>query len=458
VALLVVAGPAAAFSRQEVTLTSADGTRLAASLFLPDAPAPAGGWPAVIYMHGLGGDRTGMNELARQMGVIGEQYAVLTYDARGHGQSGGLIAIDGPNELADTKAAFAWLAARADVADAKIGAWGISYGGGAAWNSLAADVPWAAVEACETWTNLKTALLPQGLAKSGVVAGFLGSLDPAKVDPLVLAVRDGAYSGNLAGIDEFSALRSSLAALKGRKTPVFLMQGRRDFAFGIEQAISAYQRLAGPKRLWIGNHGHAPSSFPAADTPKMLAEGKLWFDRYLRGARVGLDDAKPVVVAAANSSRVERFAAVPRTITVNEALGGRRTFTAAGKWQGTTARTTGPLEVFGSPVVRVEANAAAGWSRLVAVLSATTPSGQELVVSGGGVPTRPGLRTYAITMINQATFVPRGSRLTLTIGSSSLAQNPGNLLYLDLPMQPGAKLTVGAARLALPVLALPVSR
>ena len=45
-AALLASGPAGAFSKQDVTITSADGTPLAATLTLPDAPAPAGGWPA----------------------------------------------------------------------------------------------------------------------------------------------------------------------------------------------------------------------------------------------------------------------------------------------------------------------------------------------------------------------------------------------------------------------------
>ena len=59
---------------------------------------------------------------------------------------------------------------------------------------------------------------------------------------------------------------------------------------------------------------------------------------------------------------------------------------------------------------------------------------------------------------SQATFLPKGSRLTVTVGSSSLAQNPGNLLYLDLPFPPSARLTVSGGSLSLPRLATPVSR
>jgi predicted acyl esterase len=462
-AALGAAAPARAFSTQDVTITSADGTPIAATLTLPGAPAPSGGWPAVIFMHGLGGTRASTLAVAQAMG-IGERYAVLAYDARGHGQSGGLVGIDGPKEVADVKAVYAWLRDRSDVADTRIGGWGVSYGGGAAWNSLAAGVPWAALEVSMSWTDLRDALLPQGLAKTGVIAGFLGALDPKRVDPEVLAIRDAAYAGNQAPVLPFAAARSSLPALKGLKTPVFMMQGRRDFAFGMEQALNAYRTLAGPKALWFGLSGHAPSPSVAADTQAMLAEGARWYDRYLRGdtaARL----ARPVAISPENwKGQPVRFARLPK-VTV-DSMGvfgpgavGRTPIAQGGRYRIAVGRLGKPVEVFGAPVVDLTARTSGGWSRIVAVLSARTPAGKEIVVAGGGVPATSGRPvTYHIGLGSQATFLPKGSRLTLTIGSSSLAQSPGNLLYLDLPFPATARLSVTGGRLRLPHLATPVSR
>ena len=444
---LATAAPASAFSKQDVTITMSDGAPIVATLTLPDAAAPSGGFPAVILLHGLGGDRSSAEAVAQTMGLFGEDYAVLTFDARGHGASGGLIGIDGPREIADTRAVFDWLAARPDVADARIGAWGISYGGGAVWNSLAAGTPWAAIEVCETWTDLYSALAPQGLAKSGVVGAFISSLPPAKVDPEVFRVRDRAFAGDLSSIRGFTNARSSLGRLTGVRVPTFFMQGRRDFAFGLDQATKAYARLAGPKRLWIGNHGHAPSTVPAADSGRMLAEGKEWFDRFLRGSANGIENRKPIVVADEGKATTRTYRAIPKQgYVLTSTFRKPRQIGPAGKtvssWR---ARGT---EIFGAPTVRVTATATGGYSRLVAILSARTPAGKEIVVSGGGVPLRAGTHVYKIGLIDQATVIPKGSTLRVTLASSSLAQNPGNLLYLSLPLPAKARVSIREVGLA----------
>jgi fermentation-respiration switch protein FrsA (DUF1100 family) len=453
------ASPAATFSKQDLTIKGFDGVSLAATLYEPDGQPPAGAWPAVVLMHGLGGDRSSMNLLAGAMGLVGNEYVVLTVDARGHGQSGGLIGIDGSGEIKDVGQIFHWLATRPEVDGAKIGAFGISYGGAAALNSLAAGIPWAAVEVAETWTDLYSALAPNGLPESGIVGGLLAELPAGKLDPSLLEIRDAVFTNaNQDALRSWAAARSSLPDLRGKHTPVFLMQGRRDFAFGLDQATRAYAELKGPKRLWIGNHGHPPSTFPAADTPKMLVEGKEWFDRFLRGVKNGIDRSKPVTVAAEGSARVARFPTLPRTVTRAQATTGTATITRTGKVVRKLGRAHAGLEVFGAPVVRVAgATALSGWSRLVAVVSARTPAGREIVVADGGIPTKPGTRTYTIGLHDGATFVPKGSRLTLTLGSSSTVQSPSNLVYLDLAMPAGARLKLGPATVRLPMLAAPIS-
>ena len=109
--------------------------------------------------------------------------------------------------------------------------------------------------------------------------------------------------------------------------------------------------------------------------------------------------------------------------------------------------------------MQVRASSTTGWSHLVAVLVARTPSGQEIVVSEGGVPTsltaKPKL--FTIRLISQVTRIPAGSRLELTLAGTSTAQNAGNLLYL-VPVPQRARITVRNVSLTIPALRTPVTR
>ena len=121
-----------------------------------------------MLFHGLGGKHQDMEPLATTF-LAPAGYASLMCDARGHGTSGGLFGLDGPTDVADTQFLFNWLTARPEISDTQIGALGISLGGGAVWNAAVAGVPFKAIVPTITWTNLTTALAPQGLSKSGLV-------------------------------------------------------------------------------------------------------------------------------------------------------------------------------------------------------------------------------------------------------------------------------------------------
>jgi len=464
--LLIAAGqaPASPFATQDVTIPTDDGVSIAATLSVPDGTPPPGGWPAIVFFHGLAGNRQQMNALVDGFGFRSSGYAILTFDARGLGDSGGLVGIDGPREVADTREIHDWLAARPDVSDTEIGAWGISYGGGAILNSLVAGVPWAAAVTVQTWTDLYSALMPQGLVKSGLVVVLAGSIPENRRDPALAGLQAAAFAGSTAAVRPWADARSSLSKLGSITTPVLMAQGRRDFLFGIDQGAEAFKRLKGPKELYVGLHGHPPSTFPAADTPLLMSRSAWWFDCFLRNpscspkpapARV---EVVPQNYTGNSDVGVWKGSGLPRTTTTTFALPGVTTFAQSGKVVRTTARLRSAIEIFGSPTVDVSIGATGGWSRLVAVLTAKTPKGDEIVVSAGGVPTKRGAQKVSIRLIDQATVVPRGSRLTVTLASSSTAQSPGNLLYLDLPMAKSARARVGNIVLKLPGLRVPVTK
>ena len=465
---LTAPAQAEAFTKTDLTIRLSDGVDIAATYYTPDGAPPLTGWPAVMLLHGLGENRSdedngvgmSVNSVAERY-LVPQGYAALTFDARGHGASGGRVGVNGPREVLDVRELFTWLAGRGEINPSRIGAYGYSYGGGALWGAAVQGVPFAALEIAIAWTDLYTALMPQDLAKSGVILGFYQSV-AQRIAPEVDEVLQVALRGtNLARVRAFTRERSSRPSLGRISTPTFLLQGRRDFAFDLEHALAARRLLRGPKRLYISGFGHAPSAKPAGELDYVLPQGRLWFDRFLKGLPNGID-TRPGVELAPDpwTGRTASYAGLPATKTLRLNLPGRRSIGRSGKVVRTRALPRARQETFGAPVVRVRLSSTSGWNQVVAVLSALTPQGREIVVSGGGARTRLARRprTVAIRLISQVTAIPPRSRLRLTLAATSTAQSPGNLLYLTSNVPSSARLSVGPATVALPVLTRPVSR
>ena len=464
---LALPGVASAFSKTDVLIPMSDGAKIAATYYLPDGPPPGPGWPSVLMLHGLGENRSDeTNALGMSINTIAEAqlvpqgYAALTFDARGHGRSEGLVGVDGPREIQDVRELVGWLGSRPGVSPQRIGAFGYSYGGGAIWRAAAEGVPFAAIEVATAWTDLYAALAPQGLARSGVVLGFWQSI-AARAHPEVEPILNDALAGrNAAGVKAFTAARSTRQLLGQIKAPTFLLQGRRDFAFDLEQALVPFARLTVPKRLYLGDFGHAPSPLPAGELESVLPDARRWFDRYLKGLLNGIDNEPRVEVAPDPwTGRTYAYRSLPGRKTLRLTFRGRREIGSTGKFARTLPRRKARLETFGGPMLRVALSSPNGWPHVVAVLSAVTPQGKEIVISSGGARARLGSkpRQVSIRLISQLTSVPPRSRLRLTIAATSTAQSPGNLLYLS-GVPRSARLVVGAARMTVPVLARPISR
>lgn len=454
---LAFAANANAFTKQDAKVAMDDGVQLGTTLYLPDGPQPTAGWPGVVMLHGLGGKRQDMNILAETY-FVNQGYAVLTYDVRGHGESGGFVTIAGPRELADLRALEQQFAARPDVDDLHIGAWGISYGGGQTWLGAVQGIPFAAIELCETWTDLYTSLFPGNTPKSGIIGGLLNEIAPGKLSPDFAWVPNAAIRGtDLPRLRTLSAERSALPLVGNLSTPTLMLQGRRDFVFDNTQAVQAFTRLKGPKLLYLGDHGHAPSSFPAADTDYAMTLSRRWLDRFLKGQANGVDTGGTVQLAPDPwKGKAVSYAGLPAVRTLTLPLAGKASTLAYEAHVTRAAGATKKIETFGAPVVTVTATASGGWDHLVAALVATAPGGAKIVVSGGAVPTTAGKRTYTLAMLSQVTAIPAGSKLSVVFGSST-SNTPAGLLYLDFPLAGAAKLTLGAASLKLPVLQKAVS-
>jgi alpha-beta hydrolase superfamily lysophospholipase len=431
-------------STQELTITVSDGTRLSCGLVLPDGSPPPGGWPGLLLFHGLGQTHGFMETIARvAFAPVG--FASLACDARGTGASGGRFGLDGPTEVQDVRDLFAWLAARSDVSDTKIGAFGLSLGGAAVWNAAVAGVPFKAIVPAITWTNLGRALNPGGVVKVGEVQAVAKEV-PGAWDPALAQARNDLLSGAVtASVKAAESARSSRARLHSLTVPTLILQGRHDFLFDLDQALAAYRLLAGPKRLYLGDLGHAPASNPAAEQPVFLSEVVGWFEHYVAGGPKLLGGGVELAHDPWDG-RTSSYKGIPGVRAVSVNLPGST------KTAGSVSRSVrlpgGPLETFGdgSVVVRYSA-AGTGWTQLVATVSV---KGKKTPVTAGAAAVKKPSGVLRIPLMDESVLLPRGQKLVVTLGAaaSGVYQAPAGT----------SSIKIGRVTLKLSVLRRAVSR
>jgi alpha-beta hydrolase superfamily lysophospholipase len=453
-ALVCASGASAAGGWTDVTIQASDATPLACAYIIPDGPAPAGGWPGVILFHGLGQSYADMEPVGAALVQYG--FAALACDARGTGASGGKWGLDGPTEVQDARDLFNWFSGRSDVSDTQIGAFGLSLGGGAVWNAAVAGVPFKAIVPAITWTNLASALNPNGVAKTGLV-GILSHVIPLpNWDPALIQTGQSLLQGDVtAAVKSTEAARSSRPQLHSLTVPTLLLQGRHDFLFDMDQAIAAWKLLAGPKRLYLGDLGHPPANNPAAEEPTYIGEAIAWFSHYLAGQGPGLGGGVELAHDPWNGS-TSTYTKLPQTRSASVSLPGKTSLNGPHFAYRSARLTGGPHETFGDGSVTVRYSGAKSWTHLVATVWI---KGGNTVVTEGAAPIKSSSGVVKIPLMNEAMLLPRGKKLMVGIGATSWDDlyHVGIPTYDSLPPH-GASITVGRATLKLSFLKRAVSK
>src|SRR5204862_7815538 len=108
---------------------------------------------------------------------------------------------------------------------------------------------------------------------------------------------------------------------------------------------------------------------------------------------------------------------LPGSRTVHVSFAGTTTLSGEAKATRTAGRLRANVETFGAGRLRLTVALSGGWERLVAVLTARSPNRKAIVVSEGGINTRAMTGKHALTirLISDATPIPKGSKLTLTL-------------------------------------------
>ncbi|MBX3462886.1 MAG: acetylxylan esterase [Planctomycetes bacterium] len=308
-----------------VPVTLSDGYQTFGTRIVPQGPAPACGWPLVVFVHPLGQHRAFDQDL--QLLVASQGYAVWTYDVRGHGQAVGAnpatatgCTLWGPVELLDLAEHLDFVLGHVDWAGSidpsRVAVTGSSQGGAHAWSAAAwsgrlLQVPGRpprtmptihcavahdlAADPTDDWVR-------DGVLFStfftNVIAGAYAHMG-VPFDAAFTAVGRAAFLAQdpgqlLAGlVAEGRATRADLAS---SVVPVLYTHSYHDFVGGPLPGLEALLATAGPHRALLGTGGHGT---PANQAERGFRDGLAlrWFNRFLWGIPNEVEFEAPCILA-----------------------------------------------------------------------------------------------------------------------------------------------------------------
>jgi ABC-2 type transport system ATP-binding protein len=332
-AMLLVGSPAQAVtvSTHSVPVTTPDSLGASVSLdtdvYAPDGTLPAAGFPLLDIFHGGGSTKDNAYDAAHARSFAEDGYVVVSYSARGHGNSGGQTSVAGPAEIRDLFDVTAWALSRPEfhIDRTRIALAGYSQGGlhtnlGQVWSNDPSVNPYGisfrALEPGNTPNYVFNALVPNSVLKLsfgvGLIGTYVGGSTSGKLAPVVdkwiaTAAADAPQlygSGDLCDRSTHDTATSTMKQdLAWRSVgcqperlglPWHWAQAFDDGLFPPDMAISMWNRAPNrdKHRLYLSMGGHAA---PAAD--ESVEQDK--FDtqrRFLDAVMQGKALPKPSVV------------------------------------------------------------------------------------------------------------------------------------------------------------------
>ena len=295
--------------RDSLWLQMDDGIRLEATLFRPVDPVPPGGFPGLIFVHGLGGSKRQMEPVAESYARRG--YVTLAYSVRGQGFSEGLSTLFSYRERQDLGQIVQWLKARPEVNDTLIGVSGASQGGFHAWFAGLDSLGVRAVAPANSTPMVSECLARNGCYLMPVTAGMLPTA-AVRVDTHAYPV----YRWLLA--DEYDSVRAVAARGRdfdstriARSESRFLIAGAwHDHVFWTNHLPGAHAVAPRQPLLYLGTGGHGSETAPGEIAFRNLL-GQAFFDAWLLGRTEALDTLPAITVALGPTWQHRTFDAWP---------------------------------------------------------------------------------------------------------------------------------------------------
>jgi dipeptidyl aminopeptidase/acylaminoacyl peptidase len=248
---------------EAVSFTTQDGILLKGWLIKPEQLRAR--MPAIIICHGVGANRSDFTELAVSLSKRG--YAVLVFDFRAHGESGGSRTSLGYHEQKDIIAALGFLKAQPDIDGKRLGIYGFSMGGSAAILAAAQTAEFRAVAVDSAFTSLRD-------QARDAITGFY-RLPSFPFLPLSIMGYQLYFQTRVDNISPVSVIAKIAPA------QILIIAGEGDALIPADNGRRLFSAAKEPKELWIilnADHG-ATMVAAGGEYEKRVGE---FFDRNLK--------------------------------------------------------------------------------------------------------------------------------------------------------------------------------
>ncbi|MGE5421759.1 MAG: CocE/NonD family hydrolase [Ignavibacteriales bacterium] len=276
--------------------------KVSAHIYYPKSPMPEGGYPAILFIHSWALQQ---NEYDAKMAEFASKgYITICYTCRGWYGAPGNTGIASPPEIQDINKVIDWLIANTPVNPDKIGATGISYGGGQSLLALKFEPRIKTVVAMSGWTNLVESLVPNRTFKASwasflAITGYIMANPDDTIKDFCIGSLN-YVNQNLNPAAQVRSIATYIDEINAREEvpPVFIIQGINEDLFTTRQMVDFYSNYAGPKKITLANGVHATAeasglfTIPNANWTDALK----WFNYWLKGEQNGIMSQKPFSV------------------------------------------------------------------------------------------------------------------------------------------------------------------
>jgi predicted acyl esterase len=311
----------------DIIITATDGVEIAANIFVPNNLTQLA--PTVIFINSWGLNEY---EYLQQAADLAEKgYVVLSYSTRGFGQSGGVIATAGPQDISDLSTVIDYLLANYPVDPQAIGSAGISYGSGISLLGAAFDNRIKAVSAMSSWGSLTDALYGNQTPRQvwGELLTLSGELI-GNLDPIVAQYWNDIKNQNLEAIPaivEWANIRSPINyvdQINQNGTAIYLGKAYGDNLFQPNTLLEMFSQLTTPKHIDLVSGTHATAEL----LPSLVGIGDniiwentyKWFDLHLKGESNDMANAKPVQMKVKFKDQFDGFDDFPISQTQDQSF------------------------------------------------------------------------------------------------------------------------------------------